>query len=324
MSRGGTLLIRWFVASTVVLSAVVACGTGGSPASGAAPPARPSTPSTAADVYQKFVTAGLPVSGLIVYTAATDPNNLLGRPNGYTSKCAWVDSRVPTTDTNGLTPGDVSLGGSVEVFPTPAGATARAAYLVSLYKAAPILGTEYDYLAGPVLIRVSQDLTPAQAATYDAAAKATPSASTRPSSTPRPSASGSPSSTQKIYAVGHTMKYSDGRSVTVVSFKRGFSTGNEFDTPNAGDEYVQVTYSLVNGSSSEWTEPLFELSLVDSNGQKYQEASVSAGDDTVDSLVAGGHADAVRQVYEVPQGIGVDAVWQPNMFESTVYQTKLV
>jgi hypothetical protein len=29
-----------------------------------------------------------------------------------------------------------------------------------------ILGTEYDYLAGPVLLRLSSQLTPAQAAAY--------------------------------------------------------------------------------------------------------------------------------------------------------------
>jgi hypothetical protein len=32
-----------------------------------------------------------------------------------------------------------------------------------------ILGTEYDYLAGPVLVRVAGVLTPAQAAQYGAA-----------------------------------------------------------------------------------------------------------------------------------------------------------
>jgi hypothetical protein len=34
----------------------------------------------------------------VVYTAANDPNELLGRPNGYQSKIAFSDSRVPACD----------------------------------------------------------------------------------------------------------------------------------------------------------------------------------------------------------------------------------
>jgi len=135
-------------------------------------------------------------------------------------------------------------------------------------------------------------------------------------------AAGSPAAVKPV-AVGTAMKDSSGESVTVVSFKRGFSTGNEFDVPKAGDEYVQVTYKLVNGSSSEWTLPLSELTLIDANGQKYNEAFVSSGEDTIDSLAAGGHADAAHDVYEVPTGTAIDVVWQPNLFETTVYQTAL-
>jgi hypothetical protein len=127
---------------------------------------------TAASVYKKFAKAGLPVSGLIVYTAATDPNHLLGRPTGYTSKCAWGDSRVPAPDATAASTGDTGNGGSVEVFRTAAEAKARAKYIFTIDSAAPILGSEYDYLAGGVLVRVSQYLTPTQAASYGKAEKA--------------------------------------------------------------------------------------------------------------------------------------------------------
>jgi hypothetical protein len=119
------------------------------------------------------VSDGLPLSGLIVYTAATDPNHLLGRPTGYTSKCAWVDSRVPASDLTARSSGSVGNGGSIEVFRSASGATARAKYIFTADKAIPLLGSEYDYLRGPVLIRVSNYLTPAQAATYGAAFHAT-------------------------------------------------------------------------------------------------------------------------------------------------------
>ena len=131
------------------------------------------------------------------------------------------------------------------------------------------------------------------------------------------------STSSKPVAVGTEMKNSDGLSVTVLSFKRGFTTSNQFDAPKAGNEYVQVVYKLVNGSKHEWSSPLFELSLIDANGQKYNEAFVTEGEDSVASLAAGGHADAVHDVYEVPKGLAIDVVWKPNLFESTVFQTTL-
>jgi hypothetical protein len=164
---------------------VVACGGAATSTATLTPtvsPAATSTPIptptaapalTASSVYSALQAAGLPVSRLIVYTAATDPNHLLGRPGGYLSKCAWSDSRVPAADTAGLSPGDIGFGGGVEVFSTAAEATARAEYIATAEAAVPLVGSEYDYLAGPVLVRVSQYLTPDQAATYGSAIRAT-------------------------------------------------------------------------------------------------------------------------------------------------------
>jgi hypothetical protein len=174
-------LLTSILAAAVVAVAVAACGgaamstvTGTPTLSPATTPTPTSTPAlTASSVYAALQAAGLPVSGLIVYTAATDPNHLLGRPLGYLSKCAWSDSRVPAADTAGLSSGDVGFGGGVEVFSTAAEATARAQYIATAEAAVPLVGSEYDYLAGRILIRVSQYLTPSQAATYGAAFGAT-------------------------------------------------------------------------------------------------------------------------------------------------------
>jgi hypothetical protein len=57
----------------------------------------------------------------------------------------------------------------VEVYPDADGAARRAKYIQDLQKAAPILGTEYAYIEGPVLVRVSGKLTPAQADEYKTA-----------------------------------------------------------------------------------------------------------------------------------------------------------
>jgi hypothetical protein len=65
----------------------------------------------------------------------------------------------------------VEHGGSVGVFPDEAGAKARTDFIQTIAKSMPMVGG-YDYLAGPVLVRVSRLLTPDQAKEYEAAVKA--------------------------------------------------------------------------------------------------------------------------------------------------------
>jgi hypothetical protein len=128
-----------------------------------------STPPTADQVMQQLA-AKVPSAKLgIVYTAENDPNHLLGRPNGYTSKISFTDSRVDKKRVEGQASDAVDAGGSVEVYQDADGAARRAKYIQDLQKAAPILGTEYGYLEGPVLVRVSGNLTPTQAAEYKTA-----------------------------------------------------------------------------------------------------------------------------------------------------------
>jgi len=72
--------------------------------------------------------SGLPIVHFKAYTAANDPNHLLGRPNGYKSKVNFVDRRVAHSSSD---PFDTSNGGSVEVWQTHGDAKRRAAYLQS-------------------------------------------------------------------------------------------------------------------------------------------------------------------------------------------------
>jgi hypothetical protein len=58
----------------------------------------------------------------------------------------------------------------VEVYADEAGSTARKKFIDDMMKATPILGTEYSYVDGSVLLRNSQALTPAQAQEYQKAA----------------------------------------------------------------------------------------------------------------------------------------------------------
>ncbi|MEV8430956.1 hypothetical protein [Streptomyces chartreusis] len=105
-----------------------------------------------------------------VYTEANDPNHLLGRPGGYTSKAAFSDSRIAAADVEGLDKDAIERGGSVEVFKTEDEAKSRAKYIETIAKSMPS-ATEYHYIVGGILIRVSNLLTPTQAKEYEAGAK---------------------------------------------------------------------------------------------------------------------------------------------------------
>jgi len=120
-----------------------------------------STP-TASSVFNALQAAGLPVSGLIVYNESSDPNELLGRQNGYLSKVAWQDNRIDQTNQSS-DPGGVEWGGSIEVFSNKAEATTRAQYVSGF---GPPLGDGYDYQLGPIFLRLSNSLLPSQAAAY--------------------------------------------------------------------------------------------------------------------------------------------------------------
>lgn len=102
-------------------------------------------------VIEQLAASGAPVKLTDVYTAETDANHLLGRPGQYTSKAAFTDTRISAEDTSELEKGDVGLGGGIEVFDTNAQAVARATYIQKIVQAAPVLGLEYDYVAGAVL-----------------------------------------------------------------------------------------------------------------------------------------------------------------------------
>ena len=60
-------------------------------------------------------------------------------------------------------------GATVEVWPSVEAAKTRHDYLAAIAKAAPVLGNEYDYLAGATLLRVAGALKPSVAKTYQAA-----------------------------------------------------------------------------------------------------------------------------------------------------------
>lgn len=92
-----------------------------------------------------------------------------------------------------MAPDAVSRGGSVEVFADEDAAITRRNYMQEIGKRAPIF-TEYDYQSGPVLVRVSRQLTPQQAAEYESALAAltspdkAPAVAANPPTAPAPPA----------------------------------------------------------------------------------------------------------------------------------------
>lgn len=126
-------------------------------------------PTDAAGVIDAFKAAKLPIRDSQVYTAENDPNELLGRPHGYTSKANFVDRRIDYDRATDPEPDlvDVDEGGSVEVFANAADAQQRRDYIDGLPTV--LGGAEYKYLSGPVLVRVSQSLTPSEAHEYEEA-----------------------------------------------------------------------------------------------------------------------------------------------------------
>src|SRR5215211_2947868 len=127
-----------------------------------------SDPQSADEVLQELKDEELPIGESVAYTAKNDPNDLLGRPNQYTSKVMFNDTRLkPDSIAKEF---DVQNGGSIEVFKDEDDAIARAKYLRNLTKSLSPLA-EYSYRKGTVLLRLSHRLTPNQAAEYEDALK---------------------------------------------------------------------------------------------------------------------------------------------------------
>ncbi|HEX8727665.1 MAG TPA: hypothetical protein VF739_03525 [Ktedonobacterales bacterium] len=152
-----------------------ACGGGAPSASVATTPTATSTPATphsgqsADQIVAGLKSKGLPIGDVFTYTAANDPNNLLGRPGQYVSKDNFKDTRISSSDTG--TDISVSDGGAVETFANPTDAQKRFTYLQSISTSGNALFAEYEYLDGDVIVRISSQLTPDQAKAYETALK---------------------------------------------------------------------------------------------------------------------------------------------------------
>ena len=125
------------------------------------------TPTVAADATSVATALKAKVATITAVTTVTevlDSNKLLGRPGQYAS-AAWISDSGATAGETGIDGGAV-----VEVFATPADASARSEYILGLLKKmGPAFGTEWHHLDGATLLRVSGKLTPTVNDQYTAA-----------------------------------------------------------------------------------------------------------------------------------------------------------
>lgn len=153
----------------VVAAAVTSCSGVGAPVvtsgSDALPTSLPIASPTASSAHQKKVFTAesaavaigyaIPsVTGLVTFTVRTDPQHLLGRPDGYVAAIVIFDGRVVCDE-----PG-VSCGAEIEQWPTEIAAQHRSASW-------PLLVREYHFRYGAVVIRVSGALSRNAALEYD-------------------------------------------------------------------------------------------------------------------------------------------------------------
>ncbi|MGC4755581.1 hypothetical protein [Micromonospora trifolii] len=133
-----------------------------------APAPAPAEPLTAKQVLDKLTAAKVGLTSGAVQNEDTDPNDLLGRPNGYTSRAS---ADLPGGDRQADKYG-IDRGLVVEVFTAVEDVERRSKYIQDSLKSMPILGTEYHYRAdqGRVLVRVSGKVKPTQAKKIEAAA----------------------------------------------------------------------------------------------------------------------------------------------------------
>jgi hypothetical protein len=123
-------------------------------------------PVTATSVATMMIDGGVPAQIAFTYTAANDPNHLLGRQAGYSSKVSLQDKRVSKV-ANFLKGSSTDGGAAIECYPGGTGATNRLKTLKGFQ--GTLLGDGYDYVSGGCVLRLSTDLTPTQARQYQRA-----------------------------------------------------------------------------------------------------------------------------------------------------------
>lgn len=119
---------------------------------------------TAEDICSELKNSNSNIGKIVVYTSETDMNNLLGRPNQYTSKVNFADNRISQE----YVEENDAKGGTIEVFENKTDMEKRKEYIEQISNSSSMF-TQYIYSKGNVLLRLEKELTPEQAKEYEEA-----------------------------------------------------------------------------------------------------------------------------------------------------------
>lgn len=119
---------------------------------------------TAEDICSELKNSNSNIGKIVVYTSENDMNNLLGRPNQYTSKVNFADNRISQE----YVEENDAKGGTIEVFENKTDMEKRKEYIEQISNSSSMF-TQYIYSKGNVLLRLEKELTPEQAKEYEEA-----------------------------------------------------------------------------------------------------------------------------------------------------------
>lgn len=118
----------------------------------------------------------------------------------------------------------------------------------------------------------------------------------------------------------------DGKEVTVSPAERNWNSGNQFITPNSGNEFVKVQVTIENKSSSEASYNTFDWKIRNSNGVIKDVSSTTYSiDNGLESgeLAMGGKVSGFL-VFEVPEGDqGLVLQYSPSFWSDKKIEIKL-
>lgn len=137
------------------------------------PKPKPKKPYAATDIMKKLKKDyKMPIVQEVTYTEKTDPNQLMGRPDQYTSKCAWNDKRDKEHVDWVNNPENKEKDGvecTIEVCDKKSQAKDRDKYLRNVVKNMPMLNRQYIYYCDRAVMRVSFNVIPKEAKKYQKA-----------------------------------------------------------------------------------------------------------------------------------------------------------
>ncbi len=127
---------------------------------------------TAEEIANKLKEKNKNIGKIIIYNEETDINELLGRPNQYTSKATFEDLRIEQTnqylDPEYFSQEEIEepIGGTIEVFDNEKDMKKRKEYVEAISSSMSAL-SEYSYGEKVYLLRLNHSLTPSEAKEYE-------------------------------------------------------------------------------------------------------------------------------------------------------------